>query len=346
MNQLIKRSPVNFRPLLGIRKGINPKGYGLFLHAYSILSQLGFFNKKEAEDKAYFFFNWLVNNPSKGYSGHCWGYNYYWPHRYGPDVPAFTPSVVVTGFVARALLCYYERFHNEEVKKILKGAAEFVLHDIHLYKGNDGYCFSYTPIKKDLTVNANLLAAEVLAYCDYINGEKKYQEYIEQVIKFTFSTQNDDGSWYYSFEYETRKPKKQIDFHQGYVLESLLRIFEYTDVDLGSCKNNLEKGLKFYFENQFSKDGWGYWRLPSKWPVDIHNQSQGIITFCAFREYNEECFQFADKIADWTIRHMQGKNGNFYYQKWPFLTNKVSYLRWNQAWMLLALTQLIDAKGE
>ena len=37
---------------------------------------------------------------------------------------------------------------------------------------------------------------------------------------------------------------------------------------------------------------------------------------------------------------MQDSKGNFYYQKWPFLTTKTSYMRWNQGWMLLALSTL------
>ena len=32
--QLLKRSPINFRPLFGVRKGINPKGYGLLVATY------------------------------------------------------------------------------------------------------------------------------------------------------------------------------------------------------------------------------------------------------------------------------------------------------------------------
>ncbi len=37
--QFHKRNPFNIRPLLGIRKGYNPKGMGLFLKAYSLLFQ-------------------------------------------------------------------------------------------------------------------------------------------------------------------------------------------------------------------------------------------------------------------------------------------------------------------
>lgn len=339
INQVIKRSPINFRPLLGVKKGINPKGYGLFLHAYSLLTSLEVMDRGGAKKKADYFFDWLKENPSKGYNGYCWGYNYHWPKKDGHDVPPYTPSVVVTGFVARALLEYYQEFKNEDVKDILNSAASFVLNDVHLYQGSEGYCFSYTPVVKDLTVNANLLAAEVLAYADFVNQKNEYLKYIEKVLDFTFNTQNDDGSWYYKFDYESREPKKQIDFHQGYVLESLLRLYRYTGLELSAGRRKkIVYGLDFYFHKQFSKDGMALWRYPAKWPVDIHNQSQGIITFSKFSDYHQDYLPFAGKIAEWTIAHMQGPDGNFYYQKWPLTINKVNYLRWNQAWMLLALT--------
>jgi len=341
INQINKRSPINLRPLLGIKKGINPKGYGLFLHAYTVLSILDVINKDEAEERADYFLNWLVDNHSKSYSGYCWGYNYHWPKKDGHNIPPYTPNVVVTGFVSRALLAYYERFGNEDVKRILKSASSFIMNDVHLYKGNDGYCFSYTPVVNDMTVNANLLAAEVLAYSDYVNGENRYMEHIDQALKFTFSNQNNNGSWYYCFHYDNRTPKKQIDFHQGYILESILRLNKYTNLDLSVYRTKLHKGLEFYYENQFSKDGRSYWRLPSKWPVDIHNQSQGIITFSKFKDCNTDYLPFAEKIAEWTIMNMQDPRGKFYYQKWPMITNKVNYMRWNQAWMLLALTTLV-----
>ena len=38
---------------------------------------------------------------------------------------------------------------------------------------------------------------------------------------------------------------------------------------------------------------------------------------------------------------MQNRKGYFYYQKWPFITSKVAYMRWNQAWMFVALSRLI-----
>jgi len=34
---------------------------------------------------------------------------------------------------------------------------------------------------------------------------------------------------------------------------------------------------------------------------------------------------------------MQAKNGCFFYQKTRFYENRISYMRWSQAWMLYAL---------
>jgi hypothetical protein len=37
---------------------------------------------------------------------------------------------------------------------------------------------------------------------------------------------------------------------------------------------------------------------------------------------------------------MQDKEGYFYYQIYPLIINKIPYMRWGQAWMLLALSTL------
>ena len=342
-NQVVKRSPVNFRPLMGIKHDINPKGVGLFLKSYLMLNDMGIL-QEDMEEQIHTWFRWLMENPTKGYKGYSWGYHYDWPKRDGSMVPAFTPSSVVTGFNSRAILDYWKKFKSKEAEEVLYGAAEFILTEIPQTKTEDGLCFSYIPIQPDLTVNANLLAAEVLAYSDFINGNTVHLDKIKSVMDFTMNRQNEDGSWFYSFHMETGKPKNQIDFHQGYVLESILRICQYSNLSIEDYKKEVDKGLDFYFRNQFSSDGKAYWRYPKVFPIDIHNQSQGVITFSVFADRNEKYLPFAERIAKWTIENMQGRRGNFYYQKYKILTNKTSYMRWNQAWTLLALSTLMSKK--
>jgi len=85
-----------------------------------------------------------------------------------------------------------------------------------------------------------------------------------------------------------------------------------------------------------------------RFPVDIHHQAQGIITlsklYAMFKE--DKYLDSARKIAEWTVENMQDETGFFYYQKWPFLTNKIPYMRWSQAWMILALSSLPYCKKE
>ena len=100
------------------------------------------------------------------------------------------------------------------------------------------------------------------------------------------------------------------------------------------------EGCKF----QFEEDGKSLWRYPTKWPIDIHNQAQGIITFSKLGYINPRYREFAETIAEWTIDNMQDSKGFFYFQKWPFFTNQTSYIRWSQGWMLLALCTLLDKK--
>ena len=346
INQFVKRSPVNIRKLIGVKKNYNPKGMGLFLHAYTLQKKLGNpLDIENLDDRITFFFNWLKDNYSQGYSGHCWGYNYPWPKSDRLLVPSFTPSSVVTGFNIRAIFQYYLLTKDDICLNLIQGAERFILNDIPRTENERGICFAYTPLKRDVTINANLLAAEILAYSDFVFDKTDNQEIISKVFDFTMAHQNSDGSWYYSFEPETGRPKKQLDFHQGYVLETIKRICDYTEINISEYDIQLKSGLAFYRENQFTDAGLAYWRIPKKWPVDIHNLSQGIITFSLFKDYDSEYLNFARKIAKWTIENMQDSKGNFYYQKWPMITNKVSYMRWNQAWMMLAFTMLLQSEG-
>ena len=342
INQVVKRSPINFRKLIGVKKTYNPKGMGLFLHAYVIHKKLNNPCKiKDLDSKILFFIDWLRKNSSKGYSGYCWGYHYPWPKSDGLLVPADKPNSVVTAFNIRAVFEYYQLTKDESCLDLIDGAVKFILNDIPRTDNELGTCFAYTPVKRDMTINASLLAAEILVYSDYINKTEKHIQTIKNVLKFTMHHQNRNGSWYYSFDPQSGRPKKQIDFHQGYVLETIKRICDFSNIDLSKYDNEIRSGLDFYRRNQFNDQGVSFWRLPKKFPIDIHNQSQGIITFSFFKDYDFQFLDFSKKITKWTVDNMQNKKGNFYYQKYSFITNKTNYLRWNQAWMLLAMTKLL-----
>lgn len=335
--QLQKRNPINIRPFLGIKKDYNPKAMGLFLQAYSILYAKT--NKREYLDKAEIFFEWLKENYSKGYSGYCWGYNFPWATQ-NKYVEPFTPSSVVTGFVCKGIYEYYRITDNKKAKEILISSTEFILNDLPVTKDNNGICFSYTPIEKDLCFNSSLLAAEILAKAYVVDPNLALKRKAISAVEWVVSHQKDDGRWNYSVDPKTGKEREQIDFHQGYVLECIFDIQNALGIPQEKWEKSLIRGMRFYKEEQFFPDGSSYWRWPRRYPVEIHNQAQGIITFTKVCRHYSSAEDFAATIAKWTIDNMQAEDGHFYYRNFKAHKHTVSYMRWSNAWMFLALATL------
>ena len=335
--QFQKRNPLNIRPLIGIHKAYNPKGVALLLKGYSLLYKQN--KDEELVVNMKFLYNWLLENSSKGYSGYCWGYNFEWASPV-KVLKKYHPSAVVTSFVARGIFEYYEATKDNSVLDVLNGICDFILKDLPVTETNDGICYSYTDVKKDCCYNANMLAAETLARLYYLNKNNSLLDYIKEAVRFTIAYQKNDGRWNYSVDIKTGEERTQVDFHQGFVLESLYEVMNYALNNDDKIKEAIRKGVGFYYKEQFLPDGRAIYRYPKQWPVDIHNQAQGIISFSLLKDFNQEYLLFARKIADWTINHMQHDSGYFYYQKHKRYDNRIPYMRWSQAWMFLALATL------
>lgn len=337
--QFQKRNPINIRPLIGIKKEYNPKAMGLFLQAYSILYKKT--KNEEYLEKAKYFYNWLINNYTKDYSGICWGYNFPWASS-SKYINTYTPSSVVTGFVIRGIYEYYKISNDNTVPNIISNASKFIRNDLNWTKDDTGICISYTPVIRDLCFNASLLGAEVLAINYKLNGEEESGNQAIAAVNYVINKQKKNGVWAYSENIDSGEERMQIDFHQGYILESIFNILTYTSMKNQAWENSLKFGLEYYHNNQFFENGKSLWRTPKEYPVEIHNQAQGIITFNQLSNYYPDGPNFANTIANWTMINMQDKKGHFYYQIFRTHTNKISYMRWSQAWMFLALSNLID----
>ncbi|MEN6294357.1 MAG: hypothetical protein ABFD07_20375, partial [Methanobacterium sp.] len=135
--------------------------------------------------------------------------------------------------------------------------------------------------------------------------------------------------------------QKWIDnFHTGYNLCALKNISKYlsiNDYDL-----NIKIGFKYYRENFFRKDGAPKYFHNKTYPIDIHSIAQSIITLIEFKNYDPANLDLAFNIYRWAMENMWDKQGYYYYyQITPYYKNKISYMRWSQSWMLLALANLL-----
>ena len=334
-NLLLNRFSMFFRRVFRVKKEINAKAMALFARGY-----LNLYKKSGDEkylSKAVFCLNWLIENPSKGYYGLCWGYPFDWQSRV--FIPKGTPSGVVTSVAAHAFLDAYEILEDEKYLNIAKSCCEFILNDLNVDEvDKNKICFSYTPIDNFHVHNANLFSASTLLRAfTYVKNEK-YKEMGIKAINFTVSYQNDDGSWYY-----WAPPDKLLynidNYHTGFVLECL-NVCRRALKDDYKYEKELRKGLKFYAENLFLDDGTPKMAYEDIHPIDIHSCAQAMITFCELSDFEPKYLNIAEKVAEWSIKNMQDEEGSFYYRIYKNRVDRMPYIRWGQAWMLRGLSYL------
>ncbi len=335
--QIQKRNPINVRPFIGIKKEYNPKALGLLLHAYTIQYQRN--ATEETKNHIDFLFQWLLNNPSKGFKHYCWGYNFDWASSV-KVLKAYSPTIVVSGFIAKAIIEYYQTFHDDKALEVLKSIGNFIREELPISTDHSGICFSYSTIETDCCYNASMLGSELFAFLFSVTKDEVYKKLAVDSTNFVVDKQKADGKWDYSIDLKTGKERTQIDFHQGYVIDSLANVIKYIPESKSEFESTLNKGLQYY-RTQFLENGQSYYRVPAKWPVDIHNQAQGIVTFSRLAHLNEDYLTIAQQIADYTIKNIRSSKGYFYYKKYPWIAIKTPFMRWSQAWMFLALAEII-----
>lgn len=348
--QLFKRNPVNLRRLFLVPKGHNPKGVALILSGYCNLlgyhgatgnSVIGGENDIPGRIKVLADLLISLRSTSKGdYAS--WGYNFDWQARRLFLFPEGTPTVVVTSFCASALFDAYEATRREEYLSVALSSANFVLNDLQRTGKENGFLFSYSPLNGNNTVyNASLLGSKLLSRCYKYSKNDSYVAAARESIVACTAAQNDDGSWFYG-----ELPVQQwIDsFHTGYNLEALVTYQELTGDN--SFSEAIDKGFVFYLNKFFLPDGTPKYYHDRIYPVDIHSPAQLLVTLCRSGRI-EEHRPLAEKVLDWTVSKMQDKSGYFYYQKHRFYTNKISYMRWSNAFMFNAMSlYLLHSAGK
>jgi hypothetical protein len=335
--QFLRHCPVNLRPVLGIRKEHNPKGIGLFLWGYSKLYALT--KEPRYRERVDYLFSMLERLQSKGCSGHCWGYNFDWQSR-TCFRPKGVPTIVNSAFIGHALLDCYECTGLQRALDLAIPIQDFILNDLHRTRDGDSFCFSYTPMDTDMVHNANMLGASILIRLARHCGAGNGIDAALSGLAYSMRRQNEDGSWYYG-EHESQR---WIDsFHTGFNVQALRYILgegyarEYAPA--------YEKGVKFYAEHFFLADGTPKYFHDRTYPIDIHAPAQAI---CFFAGQGREYRDLADRIVTWMLESMYSGRGFFYFRKGKFLTNRVPYMRWSQAWAFHALTEylLTAQRGE
>jgi len=327
--QLVKRLPFNIRPLLLVPKGYNPVTLGLSIQAYANLYSVELESKEKYLKKINFLVNELKKIIPTGFSGACWGYDFDWEARYA-KIPAYQPTVVATGIITNALFIAHQITGHNQSAKLIESAAKFVINDLkRTYKENT-FCFSYSPFDHQQVFNASMKGARLLAQAYSINHNAEYKELAKQAVEFVISQQKQDGSWGYSL---ANAGGWTDNYHTGYVLDCLVEYQKLTGDKLWS--DNIKNGYTFYINNFIGLNGAPKFYHNNPFPIDCTSAAQTILTTLRFGDV-----EIAKSTATWMSVHMQKKNGSFKFRKFKNYTVRTSFMRWSDAWMFTALSNL------
>jgi len=329
--QLFKRNPLNLRKIAGIKKKENPQALAIFLSSYCQLYKLD--KREEYIESINYLANRIITLRLDQWSGACWSYPFAWQARafYQPEK---TPLIIPTTYCFNALLDAYEITQIEEYKTIALTTANFVINDLNRSGDKENFAFSYSPEDNSVVYNASLMASQVLARSFKYTSNINYKEAALASVQFCVNAQNENGSWTYG-----KKPFHQwIDnFHSGYNLVCLIDYSTFCNDE--RFNSTIEKGLTYYINTFFTKDGFSKYYSNSKFPLDLNNPAQLIITLARANKINAYK-DLLNKVLENTIKQMQSNEGWFYYQKNKWFTNRILYLRWSNSWMFYAFSLL------
>jgi hypothetical protein len=358
--QFHKRSPINFRTLVGIPRERNSKSIALF--ALAALAEYRRSQTKEAEIEARELLDDLMWMRLKGFKGAAWGYNFDWQAR-AFFAPRGTPMIVPTAFAARALCEAAEVFEPEEYLPFARTICDFILNDLNRSEEtNDEVCFSYSPLDRTRVFNASLLAAEALASVGKLTREASLSESAMRAARYVIRRQREDGSWAYGGDdYQSWAD----NFHTAFVLMSLSRVMksvpgadrgphegtprgvaDATGSSLPDLETAIERGFAFWRERFFLSNGWPKYYPNRLYPADAHSAGAAIVTLVDLRAFVPGALELAEQIADWAIANMRDDLGFFYYQRRRFHTVHIPYMRWSEAWMMYGLSRLLEVKSK
>ena len=329
--QMLKRSPVNLRPLLLVDEQPHTKSLALAVSACAAFARSQFGRDEAAT--ALSLARSLADRAIRVESGIGWGYDFDVQTRWG-YYRRGEPNAVATAFSGHALLDAAELAQQQaDLRESARAAVAFSCSVLLVDREGECY-FAYHPGGRVPIHNANMLVAGLVAR----TGDSAALSVAQRAVDFTVARQRRDGSWPYG---EGNGLAWVDGFHTAYVLDDLSRWHAATGAQ--PVRKALERGLSFYLDHLVDSDGAARALPESRYPVDIHACATAITVLSRLRDFDTRALPTAGRVLTWTLEHMRRRDGRFAFQQHKWWRNNVSYVRWSDAHMLLALATFAEA---
>ncbi|MBN2106247.1 MAG: hypothetical protein JW832_02400, partial [Deltaproteobacteria bacterium] len=274
--QLVRQSPVNLRPLFGIKPLESTKGRGYM--AWGYLTMFKKTGDETYKTRAMSTLEWLMKNKSPKFEEYSWANHFDFAGR-GGRYGKHESIIVWTSLIGQAFLDAYEMFADTRYLKVAESACRWAL-SLPIVETSTGICLGYCALGQSLVHNSSMLGAALLARTGAVTGNTEFKKAAKEAMYFSCSRQNPDGSWYYG----DHPMFHWIDnFHTGYNLDSLKCYIESTGDK--EFEDNARRGLEFFKNNFFEPTGRPKYYHSRTYPVDSQCASQAIDTLVYFSDW-------------------------------------------------------------
>ncbi len=191
--QLVKRSPFDLRPVLGIRPVLNSATAAWVLSAYALGA---FLPAGEQDAKVERGVDRLLSMRSLQFSDNAWGYPFPSQSRvFFYDRGA--PTTVATVWAGHALLDASARLGRSSLIDEADSACRFLVEHVPQTRDGEGAYFGYFAGDRAPIHNSNLHACALLARVGALTGNVEYRRKATEGVRWSLARQRPDGSWPY-----------------------------------------------------------------------------------------------------------------------------------------------------
>ena len=236
LQQFVRQSPLNVRPLVGVPRKDSTKGRGYM--AWGYLVRYGTHRRQEDLDKAIACLRWLDQHKVPRFAHHSWSNHFDFAGR-GGTYTRDDPIIVWTSLIGHAYVEAFEATGDEWFLRIARSACDWIM-ELPRERTASGDCLSYLADRQVTIHNANMLGAGFLARTAKHCANDEYRRVARSAMEYSCTRQRANGSWWYA---EEDKFHWIDNFHTGYNLDSLKHYLEATGDD--AFRPNLNRGSNF-----------------------------------------------------------------------------------------------------
>lgn len=319
------------RKLLRVPKIEDPKTYSCAYFGYKILGE------KYRKD-ASIVLERLVKMGNYSNKKLSWGYDYTWPTLYDGTNRKGSSTLVPASFSIFSLIFEILTGDSTNYSNKIQEAINFYENG-HSCQNKNGKFLGYFINSTINTHNANLLGCTALSLCAKFKGNDKLFDIAVEATNTTLKSVQSDGF----LSYNDHKTGNWTDsFHHLYVISCLIAIQQTNPrADSTMLEDLIEKMKDYYIKHFINKDGTINYYPDKVHPIDCHNYATAIIFSILFGNGKlmdkvpvETLFENVDSLT-WNE-----ELGRYSHRIHKNRVDNRFFLRWNQAWMFLALSVL------